>query len=376
MSPAIAARALGWLSAVAAVTAFVFSIDLGAFRLMGPSWPSGSIVMHLQLGTGSGTLINGCTSWGCVAEEALAEWNLYLNRTQFTVVRDSTASIDSSNGITNVFFGDTFYGEPWEPRTLAITLTTWIGAQMIEADVGFNRTLNWNAYEGPLRRAQSGGTLHEFGRVSLHEFGHVLGLDHPDEFGQDVNAIMNSTQSDTDSLRLDDILAAFALYQGITGASLPFPPRNETLAFRTDLEAKYRNALRRPVGGSYADPEGSVVWIQEYLRYRMSTCRNDQSISRIALQIVGAGVPPVCGVAPAEASFPPRNETLAFRRELELLYRDELGRLPTPTAVDVEGDVVWIQEYIRYRLGGCSHSQATDRVMMQIDGLGIPAICA
>jgi hypothetical protein len=213
--------------------------------------------------------------------------------------------------------------------------------------------------------------------VALHEFGHVLGLDHPDEFGQSVDAIMNSTVGDLDKLLFDDILGAYSLYIGATsGANLPFPPRNETLAFRTELEAKYRNSLRRPVGGSYTDPEGSVVWIQEFLRYRMSTCRTDQAVARIALQIAGGGVQPVCGIAAASAVFPPRNETLAFRQELEALYRDELGRLQTPTAVDLEGDVVWIQEYIRYRLSGCSHSIGLDRVMRQIDGLGVQPPCS
>jgi hypothetical protein len=362
--------------ALASLVIFAATTGIDGFRLQGPTWVSGDIVMHLQLGSSNGTLINGCPHWACAAENALSEWNLFLNRAQFTVVQNSSAPVDSSNGITNVFFGDTFYGEPWDADTLAITLNTWIGDEMVEADVGFNRTMSWNAYSGPQRRAANGGRLHDFQRVALHEFGHVLGLEHPDEFGQDVDSIMNSTISDTDSLRLDDILASYALYFGVVSdASLPFPPRNETLAFRTELEAKYRSSLRRPVGGTYADPEGSVVWTQEYLRYRMSACRNDQSIARIGLQIGGGGVQPACGIAPAGAVFPPRNETLAFRQQLEELYRDELGRLPTPTAVDVEGDVVWIQEYIRYRLSQCSHSQATDRVMRQIDGFGVQPTC-
>ena len=44
--------------------------------------------------------------------------------------------------------------------------------------------------------------------MALHEFGHVLGLDHPDQFGQNVAAIMNSTISNTDSLQQDDINGA------------------------------------------------------------------------------------------------------------------------------------------------------------------------
>ncbi|MGQ0736712.1 MAG: hypothetical protein ACT4QD_24045, partial [Acidobacteriota bacterium] len=74
-------------------------------------------------------------------------------------------------------------------------------------------------------------------------------------------------------------------------------------------------------------------------------------------------------------NFPPRDETLAFRLTLEDIYDRGLGRLPTPTAVDVEGDVVWITEYTRYRLSGCNHPQATDRVMRQIDGLGVQPTC-
>src|SRR4029079_5756462 len=131
---------------------------------------------------------------------------------------------------------------------------------------------------------------------------------------------------------------------------------------RTQLESVYRNNLRRAVGATFADPEGSVVWTQEFLRYRMSACRPDQSTARILLQIEGFNVQPVCGVSSGMVSFPPRDETFNFRLDLEDTSRVELGRLPTPTAVDPEGDVVWITEYIRYRLNRCSHTQATDRV--------------
>ena len=369
-----------FLAAVCALVAALASLDApaAAFVKYGQFWPTttNTISMQLQLGSSSGALINGCSSWGCAAERALGDWNQFLNRLQFSAVRGSSVPIEDGNLLNNVFYADDVFGEPWDRGTLAVTLLSFVGTRLIETDVLFNTTFDWNAYDGPLRAASAGGTLQDFQRVALHEFGHVLGLDHPDQFGQNVDAIMNSTISDTDGLQFDDVLGAYDLYLGsVSGASLAFPPRNETLQFRTALEAKYRNDLRRPVGGSYADPEGSVVWIQEFLRYRMSECRIEQAVGRIALQIAGGGVQPVCGIAPAAPAFPPRNETLTFRQALEGLYRDELGRLPTPTAVDLEGDVVWIQEYVRYRLGGCNNTQATLRVLQQIDGLGIQPTC-
>ncbi len=366
-----------WLPLVALVSGLAFTVErVSGFVLVGPAWVSGPVVMHLQLGPSGGDLINGCENWGCAAESALSDWNLFLNRAQFTVVRNSSSPISDSNGITNVFFSDTFYGEPWGDSTLAITLIQSIGAQVVETDVGFNVNKSWNGYNGPQRVTTSGETVFDFQRVALHEFGHVLGLDHPDEYGQDVPAIMNSIIDDNDTLQIDDIRGIYSLYQGATsGANVVFPPRNETLSFRIELEAKYRNDLRRPVGGTYTDLEGSVVWLQEFLRYRMSNCRADQAAARVVVQLSGGGIQPVCGVATGEPIFPPRNETFAFRQALERIYRDQLERMPTLTAVDLEGDVVWIGEYIRYRLGGCSNGQATERVLRQIDGLGALPTC-
>jgi hypothetical protein len=349
-----------------------------AFALSGFAWQSGPIFMQLQLGSSGGDLINGCPDWGCAAVRSMETWNYFLNRSQLVAVRDSNAPQGLSSGFTNVIFSDDIYGEPWDEGTLAVTISQFSPSSGItfEADVLFNTDISWNGYDGPTRVSQ-GDVVYDFQRVALHEFGHVLGLDHPDQAGQNVTAIMNSRVDDNDSIQLDDIRGAYALYLGnVSGASLPFPPRNDTLNFRVQLEAKYRNDLRRPVLASYADPEGSVVWTQEFLRYRMSECRVDQAVGRIFAQIQGLGVQPVCGVAGPNPQFPPRNETFGFRVALEDVYRDGLGRLPTPTAVDPEGDVVWITEYIRYRLSGCSNAEAIFRVFRQIDGLGVQPACS
>jgi hypothetical protein len=76
-----------------------------------------------------------------------------------------------------------------------------------------------------------------------------------------------------------------------------------------------------------------------------------------------------------EIAFPPRNEALQFRQTLEALYRDTLRRGPDVSYVDLEGDVVWIQEYLRFRTNGCGHAEAQSRVMSEIDGAQNVASC-
>ncbi|MGH9201058.1 MAG: hypothetical protein ACRD2A_07465 [Vicinamibacterales bacterium] len=37
--------------------------------------------------------------------------------------------------------------------------------------------------------------------------------------------------------------------------------------------------------------------------------------------------------------------------------------------------MIWTQEYLRYRVNQCSHTEAQQRVFDQIDGRGVPATC-
>lgn len=156
-----------------------------------------------------------------------------------------------------------------------------------------------------------------------------------------------------------------------------FPPRNEPFDFRANaLEVRYRDGLRRPSISSFVDIEGTIVWTQEYLRYRVNLCSHQQAIDKVFQQIDGMGIQQVCGIAPAGTpAFPPRNEPFQFRQLLEVKYRDGLRRQPVQTFVDPEGDVIWTQEYMRYRVSGCSHVEASAKVLAQIDGAGVPADC-
>ena len=76
-----------------------------------------------------------------------------------------------------------------------------------------------------------------------------------------------------------------------------------------------------------------------------------------------------------DVSFPPRNDSFDFRNQLETKYQTGLGRSAGPTFVDREGEVVWTQEYMRYRVNGCDHGSATQRVMAQIDGQPAGQVC-
>ncbi|MGE5199711.1 MAG: matrixin family metalloprotease [Rhodospirillaceae bacterium] len=357
-----------------------------SYWLNGPSWPSGTVPVQIELGA-SPALTDGCADWSCSAAGAMEPWNLFMGRVQLQAVEHSTQTKGEMNGRNDMFFAADLYGKPFGPDTLALTTWWYRNDKLVEADIGFNSAKKWDSYRGSTRP----GAVYDLRRVALHELGHVLGLGHPNDHDQSVVAMMNGTIGNLDSLTVDDIAGIQALYGarggspdgssgspgGSSGAVINFPPRNETYDFRNWLESEYATALGRAAGPSYSDVEGSVVWVQEYLRYRLNLCSHEQAVERVRIQIAGGGVPGVCGTPAASPviAFPPRDQTYGFRLQLEEFYRVDLGRAAVKTSVDAEGDVVWIQEYLRYRLNGCTHAQSIDRVTRQIEGEGVPPVC-
>lgn len=166
-----------------------------------------TVVMHLSLG--GGLLQDGSPSYNHAAANALSTWNQHLVHLQFGWVIGSQLRPADGDGDNSVFFADNIYGDSFGNRTLAITLTSSRASGTTEGEVIFNSREAWDSYRGPSQLE-----AHDLYRVALHEFGHVLGLNHPDQSGQNVNALMNSRIGNLDTLSQDDINGAHSIYDG------------------------------------------------------------------------------------------------------------------------------------------------------------------
>lgn len=180
------------------------------YTLESVSWNRNrTVLMHLSLPQSGGPFQDGSASFNASAEDALNTWNQYLVHMQFAVDRNSILQPSSPDGNTSVSMSDTIYGKTFGNGVLAVTLIAPRNSTFVEADVIFNSARQWDSYRGNLQ-----GNLVDFHRVALHEFGHVVGLDHPDQANpkQNVVAIMNSIISNIDSLQPDDITGAKSIY--------------------------------------------------------------------------------------------------------------------------------------------------------------------
>ena len=180
------------------------------YSLENSSWPGSTLPVRIQLGPSNIVLRDGSVSWNDVAENAFSVWNEQMARLKvgWTVTPPSTPT-SGGNGVTEIQFGSTVYGDSFGSNVLAITLVSHSGGQMLECDVVFNSRYHFDSYRGSLS-----ANLFDLHRIAIHEFGHVLGLDHPDEARprQNVAAIMNSRTSDIDHLEVDDVVGIRALY--------------------------------------------------------------------------------------------------------------------------------------------------------------------
>ena len=176
-------------------------------------WTEKTATLNLRLGCP-----DDAPCWDAVAREAAEEWNDAGSQLRFSFLdapRRVGLSCTRPDNYNTVIWAARDCGMDIDRYTMAFA-TQWTNpdGSFIDSDVVFNTAFEWAVYGGPSQHWAGKGAV-DFRRVALHEFGHVLGLDHPDEHGQHVRAIMNSGQSlayEEETLEADDIAGVQAIY--------------------------------------------------------------------------------------------------------------------------------------------------------------------
>lgn len=205
-----------------AVTARPFSFALNNNTGLPVKWPAGAIRLKLMLGDTAN--LNDGSSFNTSARTAAQTWNTKLGSAQFQTEL-TTGSPGQDNDLNELGFAAKLFGKDFDENTLAVTTGYSFGNERTEADIIFNTKYTWNSFRSPRPASVPAGTI-DIQRVALHELGHVLGLDHPDQAKpvQNVEAIMNSTIGIRYELSDDDIAGAQALY------GPPGTPTNDNFA--------------------------------------------------------------------------------------------------------------------------------------------------
>ncbi len=174
--------------------------------LRGELWPDGPIQISFDLAKNAPA--NSTGDWDAAVVEAMNLWNAKLQRVQLVRAPLEGDEAWYLNGRNEVFFDRRRLEDPFPSNVLAVSFATYDRGVRVENDIIFNATKPWAVFRGP----QPGNAPFDFRRVALHELGHLLGLDHPDEAGQKVAAIMNSREGDTEIVTADDEGGIRALY--------------------------------------------------------------------------------------------------------------------------------------------------------------------
>ena len=227
------------------------------------AWPkSSTVVIQLGLGSTARSLQDGSGSWNASAADAAAIWNGYCDFISFSTVSSPTVPEQAGDSVNSAFFSNTVFGDSFGSDTLAATVIQ-IGVGQItlettETDVVVNTAYAYDSYRGP----QQPG-LYDLHRIMLHEFGHVLGLDHV-VFNPPGQAIMEPEISDFDHLGADDVAGIRSLY----GATFSFLPSSISLRvgdsyssdpYNTNNDATSYSASGLPPGLTINSSSGQIT---------------------------------------------------------------------------------------------------------------------
>jgi hypothetical protein len=202
------ARPAAATSGLVLVALFAAVASLHAYVLLGASWPSNSVGYRINANfpagaPGTDAQVIEALRCGAMAWRQQAQSNIlpsYLGTTAVTTV-------NSLDGVHACFWS------PDDPGggTLAITFTSSIGGNMVAFDMVFYASndfgpITWNGVGDP------SPVQTDLIAVATHEFGHVIGLDHPPIPAATMYAFYTDGDPGPRTLHSDDIAGAQFLY--------------------------------------------------------------------------------------------------------------------------------------------------------------------
>jgi len=187
-------------------------------------WFEGQTTVKSFLGSPGQILINKTLTWDENTFKAANDWNVISGGLRYNVTTEGEfrdpcttpgpCSGTGAAGENPIFFTSSVCGgSNFGPDVIAQTVSCFRldNGAIVNAPIFFNQNAGWNAYDGNLI-----SSVTDIRRVILHELGHVAGLAHPDDAGQNVFAVMNRRVSAIDRPQADDIAGMRFIYSGTT----------------------------------------------------------------------------------------------------------------------------------------------------------------
>lgn len=205
---ALIGHTIAWLLITSATAhGFACISSNGPVPCPGPRWANHGATLQVSLGDSSSNqaALNAANDWSAVGAA-------FQYTVQFAAGPPTNpCSTCGPENYNPVFFANSVCGLGFGDIVAQANICWAQNNNIVNGPVFVNSTVSWGVYDGPFTPP-----VNDLHRVLLHEFGHVLGLDHPNQLGQSVAAIMNSGEGDIDSLQADDRAGMLFLYPNTT----------------------------------------------------------------------------------------------------------------------------------------------------------------